>query len=190
MTLEEKKTEYQAVWTQSYVDNYQHLRSYALLLAKNHHVAEDIVQDTFIKILSLLPNPEEIEDKLNYLRRSVHNTWVDWWKRTNQLKTISIDDPHTREVYALAAPERGDSIEAETEAHRLMLQIELRRLNLRERAVLVKYLEGYKRNEIAAQLNEDARVISYELNAVRAKVRYRLNKLFKEGKTKSIVSRR
>jgi RNA polymerase sigma factor (sigma-70 family) len=171
------KTElYRAVWLQACEDNYPRLRSYAWRLAGSGDVADDIANETVVKILRLLPNPEAIRNKLNYLLRSVHNTWVDWVKEKSQLKTISIDDPDNTEVHAMAAPERDADIDAKNEALRLAVRIEMRRLTQRERDVLKLFLEGFTCDEIGTQLGEDSRVISYELNAVRTKVRYRLKK--------------
>ncbi len=66
----------------------------------------------------------------------------------------------------------------------------IRRLNKRESDVLARFLEGFSCVEIATQLHDDPRVISYELNALRTKVRYHMRKLRNEDKTKPIASRR
>jgi RNA polymerase sigma factor (sigma-70 family) len=171
-----------AFWSQACVDNYPRLRSYAWRLADNGDIAEDVVQDTVLKILRLVPNPETIGHKLNYLLRSVHNTWVDWLKEHDQFVTTSIDDPDNQEVHAMAAPERDADIDAQTEAFRLAMQIELRRLNQREKDILERYLEGFACDEIAARMGEDVRVISYELNAIKTKVRYRVQRSFPKPK--------
>ena len=74
----------------------------------------------------------------------------------------------------MAATERDADIDAEIEALQLGLKNERRRLNRRERDVFKLFLEGYTNDEIAARMNEDVRVINYELNAVWDKVRHRL----------------
>lgn len=173
MAFEEKKVECRGIWAKVCADNYLRLRSYAWRLTHNSHAAEDLVQDTITKILRLVPDPEAVEDKLSYLLRSVHNTWLRWLKEKGRPEIISIDDPANKAVFAIAAPQRDDDA-AEAESRRRMMLTQMRRLNERERGLLTLYLEGYKAGEIAAQLDEDVRVISYELNALRTKVRYRL----------------
>jgi DNA-directed RNA polymerase specialized sigma24 family protein len=49
-------------------------------------------------------------------------------------------------------------------------------LTPREQLLLTKHLEGYNCAEIAAVLGEDKRLTRSDLNAVRVKVRYRLQK--------------
>jgi RNA polymerase sigma-70 factor (ECF subfamily) len=165
-----------AFWAHSCEDNYPRMCSRAYRLAGNADDAAEIVQETMLKIFRLLPNPEAIENVVHYLLRAVRNTGVDWLRKKYQVKTVSIDDPNNKEVYTMAAPERNVDLKVETEELRRAMAIELRRLNKRERDVFARFLEGFSCDEIATQLHDDPRVISYELNAIRTKVRYRLSK--------------
>jgi RNA polymerase sigma factor (sigma-70 family) len=165
---------YRAIWAEDCETHYPRLRSYAWRLAGDVDAANDIVQDVVTKILRLVPDPAAVGDRMNYLLRSVHNRWADWVKERSHLKTVSLSDPDNKEVYAIAAPQRDADVDAETEQCRLEMSIVLRRLNQRERDVLTQFLEGYTCDEIAMRLRADRRVISYELNAVRTKVRYHL----------------
>lgn len=162
------------IWSKVCEENYPRLRSYAGRLTGNWDIAEDITQETVLKILRLVPNSKAVGNKLNYLLRSVHNTWVDWLKEKEYLKTTSIDDPDNEAVRKIAAPERDADIDVETDRFRQAMKIELKRLNDWERQILERFLEGYTCSEIAAQMSVDARVISYELNRVKTKVRYRV----------------
>jgi RNA polymerase sigma factor (sigma-70 family) len=171
------------VWAQACEDNYSRLLSYSRWLTKNTDKAPGIVHDAVCKILKHTPDPATIEDKVNYLLRSVHNAWIDWVKEKDKIKTISLDDPDNEELRSqLVASERDIMIKLDDEAYRRALKIELRHLNRRERLLLKLFLYGYSCEEIAARLEVNARLISYELNAVKTKVRQRLTKA--KAKTK------
>lgn len=168
------------IWSQDYVNHYTRLHSYAWRLAGDGDAAGDIAQNAICKILKLVPNPDSVGDRLNYLLRSVHNAAMDWLKEKNRHKTISLDDPDNKEVNAMPAPDRDADADAEMEKRRLVMSGMLRRLNERERNVFTLYLEGFDCSEIATRLSTDRRVISYELNAVRAKVRYWIQQRLQE----------
>lgn len=170
-----------AVWSQDYEKHRPRLQAYAWRLTGNAAAAEDVVQNVILKILRLSPDPESVASRLGYLLRSVHHASMDWLKKQMQISTVSIDTGDRRELEQMAEPEREADDDSEAE-RRLVMASELKRLNKRERKVLTLYLEGNKCPEIALMLNEDQRVISYELNAVRVKVRYRLQRRFREHK--------
>ncbi len=172
-----------AVWAQTCEDHYPRLLSYSRWLTKDTDEASGIVHNAVCKILNLTPAPETIEDKVNYLLRSVRNAWIDWLREKKRVTTISLDDPDNEELRAqLVAPEEDIMIKLDNEAYRRALMIELRRLNKRERLLLKLFLYGYSCQEISDRLDSNVRLISYELNALRTKVRQHLTKA--KAKTK------
>lgn len=174
---------YHAVWSQACEDSYPRLLSLSRWLTKNTDAAPDIVHDAVCKILKLIPDPTIIEDKVNYLLKSVRNAWLDRLKENNKVKSVSLDDPDNDELRSqLIAQERDVMIELDNETYRNLLRIELRRLNERERLLLKLFLYGFSCEEIAARLEANAPLISYELNAVRNKVRQRLIKIIERTK--------
>ncbi len=68
--------------------------TYILLIVKNQHLAEDIFQETFIKVIkSLLDGKYKENGKfLSWVIRIAHNLIIDHYRKTKQLNTISRDD--------------------------------------------------------------------------------------------------
>ncbi len=64
---------------------------YILLLVKNHAVAEDIFQDTFIKVIQSLQKGKYTENGrfMSWVIRIAHNLIIDHFRREKQLNTIS-----------------------------------------------------------------------------------------------------
>ena len=171
-----------AFWVQACEDNYSCLLSYSRWLTHKTDDAEGIVHNAVCKLLKLTPNPETIEDVTKYLHGSVRHAWFDRLREKKKMRTISLDDPVNVGLRnQLPAPEGGVMNSLDNEAYRRSLKIELRRLSPRERLLLKLFLYGYGCQEIAERLEENVHLISYELNAVRTKVRQRLTK----GKAKT-----
>jgi RNA polymerase sigma factor (sigma-70 family) len=67
--------------------------SYILMTVKNHHLAEDIFQDTFIKVVRSL-NLGKYTDNgkfISWVMRIAHNLVIDHYRREKNLNTISND---------------------------------------------------------------------------------------------------
>jgi len=68
--------------------------TYIILIVKNQHLAEDIFQDTFIKVIkSLLDGKYKENGKfLSWIIRIAHNLIIDYYRKAKQLNTLSRDD--------------------------------------------------------------------------------------------------
>lgn len=68
--------------------------TYIILIVKNQHLAEDIFQETFIKVIkSLLDGKYKDNGKfLSWVIRIAHNLIIDHYRKTKQLNTVSRDD--------------------------------------------------------------------------------------------------
>lgn len=67
--------------------------SYILMTVKNHHLAEDIFQDTFIKVVRSL-NLGKYTDNgkfISWVMRIAHNLVIDHYRREKNLNTFSND---------------------------------------------------------------------------------------------------
>jgi RNA polymerase sigma factor (sigma-70 family) len=170
------------IWAQVCEKNYPQLLSYARWLTRNPDQAPGIVHVAVCKVLKLAPPPEAIEDKRSYLVKAVRNAWFDKLKKGRNAPTISLDDPESQGElrYQLTAPDRDPESDLcfrlDTENYRRAIRLEFRRLNEREKCLLKLHLQGYSCEEIATMLEEDVRLTRSDLNAVIAKVRYRLTK--------------
>ena len=68
--------------------------TYILLIVKNQHLAEDIFQDTFIKVIKSLKRGK-YEDKgkfVSWVMRIAHNLTIDHFRKEKNLNTISRDN--------------------------------------------------------------------------------------------------
>lgn len=68
--------------------------NYILLLVKNRELAEDLFQDTFIKVIKSLMC-EKYQDNgkfLPWVLRIAHNLVIDHFRKEKQLNTVSNDD--------------------------------------------------------------------------------------------------
>jgi len=68
--------------------------TYILLIVKNPHLAEDIFQDTFIKVIKSLKRGK-YQDKgkfVSWVLRIAHNLIIDYYRKQKFQKTISNDD--------------------------------------------------------------------------------------------------
>lgn len=65
--------------------------SYIVLLVKNQHLAEDIFQDTFIKVIRSLHDGKYREDGkfLAWVVRIAHNLVIDHFRREKQMNSVS-----------------------------------------------------------------------------------------------------
>jgi len=65
--------------------------SYIVLLVKNQHLAEDIFQDTFMKVIRSLHEGKYREDGkfLAWVVRIAHNLVIDHYRREKQLNAVS-----------------------------------------------------------------------------------------------------
>jgi RNA polymerase sigma factor (sigma-70 family) len=72
----------------------QKVYSYILMLVRKPQLAEDIFQDTFIKVIQSLTK-EKYRDNgkfLSWVIRIAHNLIIDHYRKERQMKTISNDD--------------------------------------------------------------------------------------------------
>ncbi len=186
MSNDANEEPYHSVWSEACATNYERLCSYACHLANDGDIGMEIAHNAITKILRLDPDYEKVGNQLNYLLRSVHNTWADWLNEKAKVRTVSIDDPDNTEVHILEAPTSDVNLNEEYDAYRLALRFELRRLNKRDKRLLILHLKKYKTEEIAARLHEDVRIIRHDLNVVKNRVHKRLLM----GKAKAVGSSR
>lgn len=68
--------------------------SYILLIVKNRDLAEDIFQDTFIKVIKSLYSDKYIESGkfVSWVMRIAHNLIIDFYRKSKKLRTIAEDD--------------------------------------------------------------------------------------------------
>lgn len=68
--------------------------TYLMQMLKNEHIAEDIFQETFIKVIKSLKRGKYIEEGrfLSWVIRIAHNMVIDYFRKEKNKKTLSNDD--------------------------------------------------------------------------------------------------
>ena len=142
------------------------LWAYLARVSGDPALADDLVQESFVRMLgAATPMDGEVHAK-RYLFRIATNLLKDYWRRP---KTSSIEDMPE----GAFAKGGGDGVDAQ-----IMLEPRLLQLRPRERQLLwLAHAEGYSHKEIAEILG--VRSPSVRLMLFRA--RHRLAELLKEG---------
>jgi len=156
--------------------------TYILLLVKNHELAEDIFQETFIKVIKSLKKGKYQEKGIfvSWVIRIAHNLVIDHYRKAKHLKTISKDDKEVSilnsKKYAEANVE-DDLIQDQIERDVRQL-VELLPADQRE-VILLRHFGGLSFKEIADQTN-------VSINTALGRMRYALINLRKIIKEKNI----
>ncbi len=68
--------------------------TYILLIVKDSHLAEDIFQDTFIKVIKSLKRGKYVDKGkfVSWVMRIAHNLTIDHFRKEKNMNTISRDD--------------------------------------------------------------------------------------------------
>jgi RNA polymerase sigma factor (sigma-70 family) len=130
--------------------------SYILLLVKNQDVAEDIFQETFIKVIKSLKEGRYVDANrfASWVMRIAHNLIIDHFRRTKQSKMVSKD---AYEVDILNHPKYSDkTIEEEVVFEQILTDVRALIDQLPEdqkEVVLLRYYADMSFKEIAEQTN-------------------------------------
>jgi len=71
--------------------------TYIVVIVKNHSLAEDVFQDTFIKVINSLREGRYKDNGrfLSWVLRIAHNLIIDYFRKEKQLNTVSNDNYET-----------------------------------------------------------------------------------------------
>jgi RNA polymerase sigma factor (sigma-70 family) len=161
------------IWERLFLHFYPPLLANAKMLTDDMASSEDLVQETIVRCLSYAPKPQKIRNPLGYLIRTMRHAWLD---DKHKVKAASLDDPTSPE--ALATERLTVEVDPlrSLENEELLKRLYERRgvLASREERLLELLLGGNTNEEIAQELGEDIGVIRSDMNALKAKLRYRL----------------
>jgi RNA polymerase sigma-70 factor (ECF subfamily) len=142
----------------------------AFLITHDEPLAEDVVQDAFVRFYQRAKNFDETRPFEPYFLRTVVNTALNCIER--EKKGCSFADEDTSELEELL--EQAASVEEQAEFNTLKWQIAevLTELPLRQRAVIIQryYLEMSEK-EMSEALDSPPGTVKWLLNAARARLR-------------------
>jgi DNA-directed RNA polymerase specialized sigma24 family protein len=177
-------------WEDIYENCKTSLRYNALKLTKGRtYDAEELLQETFYRALRYCTNPEELRKPLAYLLRIMHNIWNTKQGKREDAITLSLDELLSQEDeerrVKFVEPSVDPVAERILEHKELWEEFKVVRGPLKERETFLieRHLQGYACDEIADEIGEDVRLTTSDLNAVRTKVRARIQSASeKQGK--------
>jgi RNA polymerase sigma factor (sigma-70 family) len=155
--------------------------TYILLIVKNHELAEDIFQDTFIKVIKSLKQNKYTDDGkfVSWVVRIAHNLIIDHFRKEKNLKTISNDSTELDIFNCSKFSE--PTVESKIVKEQIYKDIRnlIERLPDDQREVIVlRHYIGLSFKEIAEETN-------VSINTALGRMRYaliNLRKLIKENK--------
>lgn len=141
----------------------------AFLITHDKALAEDVVQETFIRLYQRIGNFEVTRPFKPYLMRSVINASLNAVRRNGKFVSLDADTTSLETLLEHAA-----SVESQVEYNQLSSKIlqALSKLSPRQRAVIVQryYLEMSEK-EMAQSLDAAPGTIKWLLNAARTRLR-------------------
>ncbi len=154
---------------QYFSERQEALLGYANVILNDHHLSEDIVQQTFVNTIGALRRGVEISSYSAWTHRCVHNLALNQLRRT---KPDPMDDQEELEEFGTQAnvdqPELA--LDAQEKLNALMTTIDTLPNHLRA-AFLLAEVHGYNYREIADLMNRSVTSTAQILFRARAKVR-------------------
>ena len=171
------------VWTVAefsafYTEHRSELLAHANRVLKDSAKAEEITQDSLIKLMLAAPELESTEHALSYLHRTIENLCIDYFRLEGRRPNLVVIDDAQAEVEA-AWQVSGDHLAVLTQAEdAAIIRQALALLSPAERAALVMWeMEGRSTEEIAAELGIKKSAVRHTVSRARASLRRVLSEL-------------
>lgn len=158
----------------------------------NHHDAEEVTNDVFLKIARLQNKPEtQFNDELSafptYLRTVTGSVLKDFIRTNHQDKYKAVSDfadADGNPFFEFTSPEKADKLMERKEVRaRIEKAINNLKPHYREIARL-RFAEELKYEEIALELNKSVGTVKGMVNRCREMLKTELNDLYKVQKTR------
>ena len=157
--------------------------TYILLIVKDQQLAEDIFQDTFIKVINSLKRGKYKEKGIfvSWVVRIAHNLIIDYFRKSKHLRTYSSEDG---EMDVFNSKKLADENIEDILIHD-QISSDVRKLvdllpNEQKEVILLRHYGGLSFKEIAEQTN-------VSINTALGRMRYALINLRKIIEEKNIV---
>jgi len=161
-----------------YVQNRSELFSHALRVLKDKARAEEVTQESLVKVMLGAPELESREHALAYLHRTIENLCIDIFRHEGRRPNLVLLDDATAEIEALWQ-QSDDHTETLAKAEdAAIVRQALAMLSPAERAALVMWeVEGRSTEEIAAELGVSPRTVRHTVSRARSSLRRVLSEL-------------
>jgi RNA polymerase sigma factor (sigma-70 family) len=155
-----------------FVGNRSEFLAHAKRVTRTSAEAEEIVQDSLVRVLLACPEIENMDHALSYFHRVIENLSIDLHRRDGRKPRLVVLDDATSEVEAQWSidPDYSEQITAADDAAIVREAISL--LSPAERAALVMWeFEGRSAAEIAYELGIKESTVRHTLSRARARLR-------------------
>jgi RNA polymerase sigma-70 factor, ECF subfamily len=143
----------------------------AYLITRDISLAEDIVQDTFIRAYRAIRGFDSMRPFEPWFMRSVVNASVKVVKKSE--RQVQVGEDADKSVFAELAM-KAESIESQVESIEFQNQVwdAMQKLSPRQRAVIVqRYFLGMSEKEMAEETGSAVGTVKWMLNAARKRLR-------------------
>jgi RNA polymerase sigma-70 factor (ECF subfamily) len=141
---------------------------FALWLARSRTVAEEVVQETFLRAWKSLDSLKDGESAKSWLLTIARREHARLYERKRH-PTVSIDELTAAESPALAAPSERDADDMR-DVRRAMMELD----DEHREALVLQVVMGYSTQEIARELGLNEGAVSTRLFRARNRLRARL----------------
>ncbi|MEA3295799.1 MAG: sigma-70 family RNA polymerase sigma factor [Patescibacteria group bacterium] len=161
-----------------YVDHYNNIFSFIKMKTNNIEVAEEIVQDVFVKVFENLDLYDPNKSKLNTWLYTISNNSITDFYRKNAIakKPVQIDsfvNEEGKETFEIGSNFNISGVEQDD--LKTSINNAFKKLNKKEQQIANFYfLEQKKYNEVAQYLNITLGTVKGTINRIRAKLQKQL----------------
>ena len=155
-----------------YTDHRFELHTHAMRILKDAALADEVVQDAFIKVMLAAPELSSDEHAASYLHRTIENLCIDLFRAEGRRPNLVLLDDATSEVES-SWQDSGDHSQVLSAAEdAAIIRQALALLSPAERSALVMWeMDGRSTAEIAAELGIKESAVRHTVSRARASLR-------------------
>ncbi|GAC40916.1 RNA polymerase sigma factor [Paenibacillus popilliae] len=142
-------------------------------LLQNHDLTEDVIQESFLKVIASSPTSKNAEKIKAWLKKIARNTAYDYVRKNKKYQFLTHLESMDEEELFAAAAETAVAEQVEEQIRDEMLHEALEQLNARYRNVLFRYyVEDKSHRELAREFGISEQASAQLLGRARKKLRH------------------
>ncbi|HKO42933.1 MAG TPA: RNA polymerase sigma factor [Pyrinomonadaceae bacterium] len=166
---------YSVYFEKAYRELHSPLLAHGIRLTHNVPDAEDLVAETFLRVLRYPLPPQLIKDVKAYFHRVLKRVYLDKVRKERASETDSLDDPVRGKALKQSLPSVQPDIQQKLEDEEAWQDFwGGSKLTSRERLLFILYLQGLKCRDISELLHEDFEGVQQDMNRLLTKVKSRV----------------